>query len=113
MRKFTASMSFDLSSDTTPEARQLLIAELVGRRWKDRLKKRRMPLNTLFIQKGIDDDKNTSDLHDMCAEDLRNASRAVAKMGKPIGVLRAFIQVSGGGTYGLAAEGVFDSADDT
>ena len=46
-------------------------------------------------------------IHDKCTEDLRKAARAVRDSGRTIQVLRAWIQVSGGGTYGLAGENAF------
>jgi hypothetical protein len=48
------------------------------------------------------DGETTSDVHDACAEDLKQAAEAVATNGQTIKVLRAWIQVSGGGSYGLA-----------
>jgi hypothetical protein len=112
MRKFIATMSYELSADTSPDARKLLRAELVGRRWKDMVRDRRMPRQTLWIQRSAEDDQTTSDLHDLCADELRAAARAVRASGRSIRVLRAFIQVAGGGTHGLAPEGYFDEPDD-
>ncbi len=108
MRTFTASMSFELSADTPPQARQLLIAELVGRRWQERIGERRLPRYTLLLRRSLGDDETTDDLHRRCAVDLRNAARAVVAAGLPLRVRRAFIQVSGAGTYGLTDEGFFD-----
>ena len=108
MRTFIASMSYELAADASPTARKLLRAELVGRRWKERLRDRPMPLGCLWIERGAGDDETTDDVHRRCAVDLRDAAQAVTLAGLPLRVLRAFIQVAGGGSYGLTAEGFFD-----
>jgi hypothetical protein len=108
-RKFIASLSYELSADTSEDARKLLRAELVGRRWRDRERERRMPRQALFCIRNVTDDKQTTDtLHALCATELRQAAAAVAAAGLPIKVLRAFIHVAGAGTYGLTPEGFFD-----
>ncbi len=107
MRTFYVSMVYDLSSDTPADAAQLLRAELVGRRWHDRVRNRRMPRSAVWIDRKVGDELTTDDVHRLAAEELRDAARAVAATGRPIQVLRAFIQVAGGGTYGLAPEGFF------
>ena len=107
MPKFVCSMVYDLSSDTPPDARKLLRAELVGRRWKDRVRKRLMPRNMVWMLRPADETDTTSDLHDACTEDLLKAARAVKATGRAITVLRAWVHVSGGGTYGLAGEDAF------
>src|SRR4051812_35012503 len=38
MRQFIATMSYELHNSTLPDARKLLRAELVGRRWQDRVR---------------------------------------------------------------------------
>ncbi len=108
MRKFIASMSYDLAPDTPPTARKLLRAELAGRRWRDRLKDRPLPRGAVWIERSAKDEETTSDIHDRCCEELREAARAVVRADLPIEVLRAFVQVAGGGSYGLAPEGFFD-----
>ncbi|HEX5632663.1 MAG TPA: hypothetical protein VFX50_05520 [Gemmatimonadales bacterium] len=108
MRTFYCTMVYDLSADTPPDAQKLLRAELVGRRWHDRVRDRRMPAGGLWIDRKVTDGETTDDVHLSCATDLRDAARAVAATGRPIRVLRAWIQVAGGGTYGLAPEGHFD-----
>jgi hypothetical protein len=112
MRTFIASMSYDLVPETSPVARKLLRAELVGRRWKDRVRDRLMPASCLWIERSAGEDDTAADVHDRCAEDLRDAARAVAAAGLAIVVLRAFIQVAGGGSYGLAPEGFFDPSEE-
>jgi hypothetical protein len=108
MRVFYASMSYDVSPETTPEARKLLRAELVGRRWHDRVRNRLMPRMAVWIDKKAEDHQTTDDIHTLCARDLRDAARAVAATGRHIKITRAFIQVTGAGTFGLADEGFFD-----
>jgi hypothetical protein len=110
MRKFIATMTYELSPETPSDARKLLRAELVGRRWQDRVKDQRMPRHTVWIKRSAEENQTTNDLHDKCAEELREAARAVARSGRPIRVLRAFIQVAGGGTHGLTPDGFFDDA---
>jgi hypothetical protein len=112
MRKFIASMSYDLSPETAPDARKLLRAELVGRRWKDRCRERLMPKNSVWIERSVDDEHTTSDVHDRCAEELQKAVAAVAKTGRSIRVLRAWVQVAGAGSYGLIKLGDDEPSDD-
>jgi hypothetical protein len=104
MPKFVASMTYDLSKDTPDDSRKLLRAELVGRRWRDRVKERLLPRNMVWMMRESHGDETTSDIHDHCAGELKAAAEAVRSMGRSCTVLRAWIQVSGGGTYGLAAD---------
>jgi hypothetical protein len=104
MRKFVVTLSYELGGETPPEAHKLLRAELCGRRWRDRCKDRPMPRGTLWMERTVDDDATTSTVHDVCASDLRTSAAAVARAGLPLRVVRAWLHVSGGGTYGLAGE---------
>ena len=108
MRTFYCSMMYDVSPDTAPDARKLLRAELVGRRWHDRRRDRLVPRCGVWIDRKVTDEQTTDDVHTLCAEDLRDAAQAVAATGRKIRVLRAWIQVAGGGTFGLAPDGFFD-----
>lgn len=101
-REFIASMTFEVSPATAEPARRLLVAELVGRRWFDRVRDRRMPQNCLWTKKKIGPDQNTSHIHRACAEELETCAARVRDRGHTLEVRRAFIQVAGGGTYGLA-----------
>jgi hypothetical protein len=103
MSGFVATMSYELHSSTEPDTARLLRAELCGRRWQDRYKGDRMPANTVWIQRSAEPAHTTDDVHEACAADLRAAVAAVAGMGRKITLLRAWVQVSGAGTYGLAA----------
>ena len=103
MRKFVASMSYDLGADTPPDARKLLRAELVGRRWRDRCRHDAMPHNTLWIERGAASDDTTDDVHTACATDLRDAIEAVRKTGRAETLVRCWIQVSGAGTFGTVS----------
>jgi hypothetical protein len=107
MAKFVCSMTYDLSSDTSEEARQLLRAELVARRWSDRVKERALPRSAVWALRSAEGDETTSAIHDKCTRDLRLAAMAVRAGGRAITVLRAWIHVSGGGTYGLAGADAF------
>jgi hypothetical protein len=101
MATFIATMSYELTPATAPDARKLLRAELVGRRWQDRRDGALMPANTLWIKRAADPEHTTDDVHEACARDLFAAAAAVAAMGREIAVVRAWVQVSGAGTYGL------------
>ena len=102
-RYFIATLSYELHPDTAPDARKLLRAELVGRRWLDRFQEQRMPANTLWIRRSAEERETVDDVQAACAEDLRRAAAAVAAMGRKITVTRAWVQVSGAGTYGLVS----------
>ncbi len=60
-----------------------------------------MPHNALWVEKTAGDKDTTREVHDACARDVKDALAAVAKAGLPIELLRAWIQVSGGGTFGM------------
>jgi len=104
MRKFIATMSYELHSSTQPDARKLLRAELVGRRWQDRCQDMPMPAGTVWIRRSAEDEHNTDDVHDACVKDLHAAVAAVAATGRPIRLVRAFIHVSGGGGFGMVKD---------
>ncbi len=103
LRKFVCTMTYQLAADAAPEAAKLLRAELCGRRWHDRVADRPLPNNTVFIQRSAAADATTHDVHDACARDLKGAAEAVARAGLKLGITRAWVHVSGGGSYGLAA----------
>ena len=104
MRQFIATMSYELHSSTLPDARKLLRAELVGRRWQDRYQGLPMPAGAVWIRRSAADEHTTDDVHDACARDLHAAVAAVARTGRPIRLVRAFVQVSGAGSYGLVKD---------
>lgn len=95
-------MSYELSPATSDDARKLLRAELVGRRWQDRCKGTPLPSNTLWIRRSAGPDDTTDTLHTLCARELVDAMEAVSRRGLSIAVQRAWIFVSGAGTYGPA-----------
>jgi len=101
MAMFVATMCYELHPTTELDARKLLRAELVGRRWQDRCEGALMPAGSVWIRRSAEPEHTTDDLHDACARDLHAAVAAVARMGRTIRLVRAFIQVSGAGTYGL------------
>ena len=103
MATFIATMSYEVSATTAPDSRKLLRAELVGRRWQDRLEGALMPANTVWINRPAAPDHTTDDVHEACARDLFAAVAAVAAMGREITLVRAWVQVSGAGTYGLVS----------
>lgn len=102
LRTFFCTMSYELHPTTPPEARKLLRAELCGRLWQDRHRTELLPSSTVCIVRPAKDDETTDDLHAQCVAELRDAAAAVARTGRPIRVVRAFVHVSGGGTAGLA-----------
>jgi hypothetical protein len=102
---FIATLVYELHPGTEPDAAKLLRAELVGRRWQDRHEGARMPANALWIKRSAEPEHTTDDVHAACAEDLRKAVAAVTGMGKRIGLVRAWVQVTGAGTFGLVPLG--------
>jgi hypothetical protein len=101
MAVFIATLSYELHSQTDADAAKLLRAELVGHRWLDRFEGERMPANTLWIKRTAEAGQTTDDVHTACGNDLRRAIAAVARMGKRIALVRAWVQVTGAGSYGL------------
>jgi len=95
---FLATLAYELHPQTEPDAAKLLRAELVGRRWQDRYEGERMPANALWMRRS---GATTDEVHAACAEDLHKAVAAVAAMGKRIVLLRAWLQVTGAGTWSL------------
>ena len=101
MSTFIATLSYELTPATAPDARKLLRAELVGRRWQDRCEGALMPAGTVWIRRSAEPEHTTDDVHEACGRDLFAAVAAVAATGRSIALVRAFVQVSGAGTYGL------------
>lgn len=102
-RKFYVTMSYELHPTTPAEARKLLRAELVGRKWQDRHKTALMPSSTLWILRAAGEDDTTDEVHAACVRELREAASAVARTGRPIQIVRAWLHISGGGGVGLVA----------
>ena len=98
---FLATLAYELHPQTEPDAAKLLRAELVGRRWQDRLDGEKMPANCLWMPRTGEPHHTTDDLHAACVDDVYKAVAAVAGMGKKIALLRAWVQVTGSGTHGL------------
>lgn len=98
---FIATMSYELHASTAPDARKLLRAELVGRRWKDRFDDGSLvPAGTVWIRRSKEPNETTDDIHAACGRDLFAAVAAVAATGRSITLVRAWVQVSGAGTFG-------------
>lgn len=100
---FVATMTYELDFSATAEARKLLRAELVGRRWQDRWEGRLMPANCVWIRRTAQGDETVDELMKHCERELFAAAAAVEAMGRPTRVKRAWVQVSGAGTWGLLA----------
>ena len=98
---FVATLVYELHPQTEPDAAKLLRAEMVGRRWQDRHDGERLPATALWIRLTAEPHHTTDDVHAACAADLHKAVAAVAAMGKRIGLVRAWVQVTGAGTFGL------------
>ena len=103
MATFIATMSYELTPITPPDARKLLRAELVGRRWQDRRDGALLPANTVWGKRSAAPEHTTDDVHEACARDLFAAVAAVTAMGREITLVRAWVQVSGAGTHGLVS----------
>jgi hypothetical protein len=99
---FLVTLAYELHPQTEPDAAKLLRAEMVGRRWQERYEGERMPANTLWMRRS---GETTDAVHAACAEDLRKAIAAVAGMGKRVALVRAWLQVTGAGTFGLIPGG--------
>jgi hypothetical protein len=97
---FIATMTYELSSSTDNDARKLLRAELVGRRWNDRYDSAPMPSNTVWIRRQAGQGETTDHLHAACSRELVDAVAAVARRGLSITLVRAWVHVSGAGTFG-------------
>jgi hypothetical protein len=100
---FVATMTYELDPATSPDARKLLRAELVGRRWQDRWEGRLMPAGCVWIRRTTQPDETVDDLMKHCERELHAAAAAVEATGRPTRVKRAWVQVSGAGTWGLLA----------
>jgi len=100
---FVATMTYELEPATSVEARKLLRAELVGRRWQDRWEGRLMPAGCVWIRRTTQPEETVDDLMKHCERELLSAAAAVEATGRPTRVKRAWVQVSGAGTWGLLA----------
>jgi hypothetical protein len=98
---FVATLAWELDATSSPQAARLLVAELVGRRYLDRFEGKRLPAHTVWIRRNVEAGENVDDLRLRCAAELRAAVAAVARAGLPIRLVRAWVQVTGAGTYGL------------
>lgn len=98
---FIATVVYELDPTSPPEAHKLLRAELVGRRYNDRYEGKRLPNSAVWIRRTAGAGETVDDLKARCAEELRAAVAAVARAGLPIRLVRAWVQVTGAGTFGL------------
>lgn len=100
---FIATLTYELHPSTESDAKKLLRAELVGRRWQDRCNGVPMPANTVWAKRTIGKDETTDTLQARCAHELYDAIASVARTGRAIALKSAWVHVSGSGTYGLVA----------
>jgi len=98
---FVATLSYELDASTSTQAAKLLRAELVGRRYNDHYEGKPMPLGCLWIQRSTDPGETVDHLLAKSEREIHAAVAAVAGRGLPIGLARAWVQVSGAGTWGL------------
>lgn len=98
---FTGTLVYELDPTTSADARKLLRAELVGRRWNDRYEGKRMPDNCLWIRRNLEPGENVDDLAARGRKELHAAVEAVARTGLKIRLVRGWIQITGAGTWGL------------
>lgn len=101
MSTFIAMMSYELSKDTEADARKMLRAELVGRRWDDKCKGLPMPAGTVWMRRGAPPGYGVDRLYEDCDTELKEAVAAVQARGLRIALVRGFAFVSGAGTCGL------------
>lgn len=102
---FVATLSYELDASTSSDARKLLRAELVGRRYNDRYEGKPMPANCLWIGRNTEPGETVDHLLEKSRAELHAAVAAVARTGLSIRLVRGWVQVTGAGTYGLI-EGV-------
>jgi hypothetical protein len=98
---FVATLAWELDASSSPQAAKLLVAELVGRRYLDRIDGKRLPAHTVWIRRNVEEGETVDHLKRRCGADLRAAVAAVTRTGMPIRLVRAWVQVTGAGTYGL------------
>jgi hypothetical protein len=103
MSTFFATLVYELDPSTEADARKLLRAEMVGRRWQDRADGRPLPGTALWIRRAAGPSETTDDVHRACGEDLLSSIAAVERGGRRVTLRRAWVQVAGAGTYGLLA----------
>lgn len=101
MPSFFATLSYELDPLTAPDARKLLKAELAGRRYNDRHHGQLLPVDTVWIRRTSEPSENVDDLMKKCGAELLEALASVRRTGRKIELIRAWIQISGAGTYGL------------
>jgi hypothetical protein len=101
MKGWIATLVYELHPSTEPDARKLLRAELVGRRFQDRLNGQLMPAGSVWIERLGEPGDTTDDIHAACSADLHKAVAAVAATGRKIALVRAYVQVAGTGTFGI------------
>ncbi len=99
---FIATVVYELDPTTPPESRKLLRAELAGRRYNDRWEGKLMPSNAVWIRRTAEPHETVDHLQKKCTAELQSAVAAVAKTGLAIALLRAWVQVTGAGAFGLA-----------
>lgn len=98
---FFATLIYELDPLTPPDARKLLRAELVGRRWNERFDGHLMPAGTMWIRRTTEPGEDVDHLKAKCVRELYDAVQSVAKTGRAIKLVRGWVQIAGAGTWGL------------
>ena len=102
---FFATLTYELDPMTPPDARKLLRAELVGRRWNDRFDGHLMPADTLWINRTAEPGETVDHLKAKSVRELYDAVESVKKKGRTIVLVRGWVQIAGAGTWGLILPG--------
>jgi hypothetical protein len=98
---FFATLVYELDPLTPPDARKLLRAELVGRRWNERFDGHLMPAGALWIRRTAEAGETVDHLKAKCVRELYDAVQSVARTGRVIKLVRGWVQIAGAGTWGL------------
>lgn len=101
---FYATLVYDVDPSASPDARKLLRAELAGRRWQSKHGGRLTPSSAMWMKRSAAPKETTDHLHRACCRELLDAIQAVRARGFPIELLRAWVHVSGAGTFGPIPE---------
>lgn len=98
---FVATLAYELDAKTSRDAAKLLRAELVARRYNDHYEGKPMPAGCVWIQRSTSPGETVDHLMAKSEREIHAAVAAVAARGLPIRLVRAWVQVSGAGTWGL------------
>lgn len=98
---FFVTLAYEVDPKTPVDAQRLLRAELVGRRYFEAHEGKKLPAHCLWAPRSREPGETVDHVSRRCEAELVAAVSAVRKMGFKIRVPRAFIQVTGAGTFGV------------